>query len=157
MAHRRKVSSLPARSFAGIPRIVMESDDFKNLSGNSVKLLLSLAYQYNGKNNGDLTTAWSVMSEKHGFKSPGVLDRAKKQLLKKNLIMQTRPGYFQNPGGRCALYAVTWLSIDECKSKCLEVKPTTVPPRKFSMEKNAIPNTESVQGSIPNQYRQATN
>lgn len=134
----------------------MECDDFKKISGSAVKLLLSLAYQYRGNNNGDLTAAWSVMSEQHGFKSPGVLDRAKKQLLDANLIMQTRTGTFMNPGGQCGLYALTWQPIDDCRGKRLEVKPTTTPPRKFSME-NKTPNTESVQGSIPNQYRQSAN
>ena len=124
------------RSFAGIPRIVIESEDYRSLSGNAVKLLLALAYQFRGKNNGDLTMAWSVMKEKHGFKSPVTVDQARKQLLKANLIMQTRAGMFQNPGGRCALYAITWQAIDECKGKYLDVKPTRLAPRRFSMEKN---------------------
>ena len=131
----------------------METEDFKNLSGNAVKLLLALSYQFKGHNNGDLTAAWSVMHEKFGFKSPGVVDRAKNQLLKANFIIQTRTGVFMNPGGKCALYALTWLPIDECSGKRLEIGPTRIPIRKCSLE-NKAPNTESVQGSIPNQHRQ---
>ncbi len=52
------------------------------------------------------------------------------------MIIKTRQGFFMNPGGRCALYALTWLPIDECQGKKLEVNSTTTPPRKFSMEQN---------------------
>lgn len=121
----------PTASFAGIPRIVMESEDFKKLSGNAVKLLLALAYQYRGRNNGDLTLAWSVMHEKFGFRSPGTLQRARDEACRAGLVMQTRTGYFQNPGHRCALYALTWLPIDECPGKDLEVKATRLPQRRF--------------------------
>ena len=121
-------------SFAGIPRIVMESEDYKNLSGNAVKLLNLFAYQYRGKNNGDLCAAWSI-AKNHGCKSEPTLSRAKKELLAANLIMETRPGRFLNPGGRCALYALTWQPIDECAGKDLIIGSTTTPPRKFSIER----------------------
>ena len=52
-----------------------------------------------------------------------------------NLIIKTREGKFQNPHSRCALYAITWQQIDECEGKDLEVRPTSTPPRKFSLEK----------------------
>ena len=121
-------------SFAGIPRHVMNHPDYKDLSGNAVKLLLELARQYCGHNNGDLTASWTVAQHK-GFKSKGTLTRATKELLSKGMIIQTRQGYFSNPGGRCTLYALTWQPINECSGKDLEVKSTTTPPRKFSLEK----------------------
>jgi len=123
-----------SQSFAGIPRVVMEHDDYKGLSGNGVKLLMALAYQYRGSNNGNLTAAWSVMQKKHGFKSQDTLNRAKQELLEADLIRQTRSGMFMNPGGRCALYALTWQAIDECPGKGLECKATTLPLRSFRKE-----------------------
>jgi hypothetical protein len=155
MAYRKKTNNPNARSFAGIPRIVMDSEDFKGLSGNAVKLLLALANQYRGKNNGDLTTAWSIMHAKFGFKSPGVVTRAKKQLLDANMIVETRTPRWLNPGGKCGLYALVWQAIDDCPGKQLERNATITPPRRFSMEKNKTPSTEMVPTSIPNQYRQA--
>ena len=146
-----------ANSFAGIPRMVMQTDDYKNLSGNAVKLLLTLAYQYRGYNNGDLTAAFSIMQDKFGFTARGVVKRALKQLLDANLIIQTRSYQFLNPGRQCALYALTWQSLDECPGKRLEMKPTRTPLRKFSMEKNKMPRTESVHGGIPNKYPRAVN
>jgi hypothetical protein len=99
-----------------------------------VKLLLALAYQFNGRNNGDLTAAWSVMHEQHGFRSKGTLQRSLRALLDANLILQTRQSLFQHPNNQCSLYALTWLPIDECPGKRLDVSPTRRPPRKFSME-----------------------
>lgn len=122
--------------YAGLPHVVMRSEDYRNLSGNAVKLLMALIYQFNGRNNGALTAAWSVMKKKHGFKSKDTLNRAKRQLLDADLIIQSRTPRFLNPGGQCALYAIEWQAIDECKGRRLEVKPTTTPHRKFSPEAN---------------------
>lgn len=121
-----------SRNFAGIPRIVMENPDFRALSPNARNLLLILAYYYKGKNNGDLSCSFNTMKD-WGYKSPETLNKAKKELIERNMIVETRSGRFLNPGGYCSLYALTWESINECKGK-LEVKPTTTPVRKFSME-----------------------
>ncbi len=122
------------KSFAGIPRIVMTHPDYKSLGGNSIRLLLELAYQYRGSNNGDLQACYSLMKDR-GFSSKETLSRAIKQLLEKKFIIRTRTGAFLNPGGRCALYALTWQPIDECGGK-LEVAATRTAPRIFSLEKH---------------------
>ncbi|MAR01458.1 MAG: hypothetical protein CMI00_13085 [Oceanospirillaceae bacterium] len=123
------------RSFAGIPRNVMESPDFRALSPNARNLLLILAYYYRGKNNGDLSAPFKVMKEQWGFNSPETLNKAKKELLERNLIIETRAGRFQNPGGTCSLYALTWEPINDCGGK-LDVAATITPPRCFSIERS---------------------
>jgi hypothetical protein len=132
----KKKRTHKANSFAGIPRMVMQSDDYKNLSGNAVKLLLALCYQYWGHSNGNLTTAWSIMHEQYGFKSQDTVNRAKLQLLKAGMIIQTRTPKFLNPGGQCALYALTWKNIDDCPGRRLEIKPTKKAWRDFTDEKS---------------------
>jgi hypothetical protein len=117
-----------AKNFAGIDRNVMESDEYIGLSYVARAVLQELAYQYNGRNNGDLTLARSLMA-KRGIKKDA-LDSAKKELLKADLVRITRKGQFQNPGGLCDLFALTWRPINECGGK-LDVKPTTQPPRIF--------------------------
>ena len=134
------------QSFAGIPRVVMESLSYKELSGGAVKMLLELSYQYRGRNNGDLTTAWTVLKE-HGWRSKDAIRRARDELLAADLIQCTRQSLRANPGGKCALYALQWLPIDECPGKELEVKATTRPPRKFSIENNDLPGTVLRRGS----------
>ena len=117
---RRKV----ADSFYKIPRKVHRCADYRYLNGNAVKLLNALACQFTGHNNGNLTAAWTVMRDQHGFRSPTTLDRARKGLLDANLIKLSRQGGL----GRCSLYAVTWLQINPCDGK-LDIQPTTLPPR----------------------------
>ncbi|VUD41041.1 hypothetical protein TDB9533_00405 [Thalassocella blandensis] len=50
--------------FAGIPRIVLKHSHYQNLSGGAVKLLVELASQFRGKNNGDFTVAYGVLKKK---------------------------------------------------------------------------------------------
>ena len=47
--------------FAGIPRVVADHPDFIHLKPYPKVLLLELARQYKGTNNGDLTVAYSVV------------------------------------------------------------------------------------------------
>ena len=123
MTHTRKTRTGGTRGHIQIPHIVMDSDSYRSLPANAVKLLNALVYQYRGKNNGDLTAAFNYMKD-FGFKSKETLNSAIKQLLDAEMIVRTRRGWFMNPGGRCALYALTWHNIDECPGKSLEIGPT---------------------------------
>jgi hypothetical protein len=125
-ANGRKVSTA---SFAGIPRAVMETEDFKSLRPSSVRLLLELAYQFKGNNNGDLTAAWGVLKAR-GWRSKATIASSVKELLAKKLIIRTRLGRFINPGGVCNLYALSWQPIHECGGK-LDESPTLFPTRRF--------------------------
>lgn len=117
------------KSFAGIPRVVLDHADFIGLPPCAKVLLLELARQFRGKNNGDLQTAWSLMKHR-GFRSNVTLGKARQALLAANLIVCTREGRFSNPGGVCGLYALTWLPVDECSGKH-DLVPTSKPLRKF--------------------------
>ena len=132
--------------FGGIPLPVFEHPDYQALSGSAAKLLMDFACQYYGKNNGDLTAAYSVLKPR-GWKSKGTISSAVNELLERNLITKTREGRFQNPGATCALYALNWYPIDECHGK-LDVAPTRVPPRAFSAELSPTPSPKNGQGSI---------
>lgn len=120
-------------SFAGIPRIVMDSYSYLSLGPSAKALLFEAAYQYKGKNNGDLCFAWTLM-QKRGWKSKATLNNALKELVEANLLVLSRQGHFRKPFDRCSLYAITWQAIDECPGKDLELGPTNTPPRKFSVE-----------------------
>lgn len=142
-----KTTKAKRESFAGIPRVVMDHPDFINLPGNAVKLLLELARQYRGSNNGDLTASWSIMKNR-GFKSKATLDKALKVLLGSKLITLTRVGRFTNPGGVCALYALSWIEIHECRGK-LDVAPTRTPMRRFSEELSILKRTPQPASNKP--------
>ena len=152
MRRDKKTKNHIPGGFAGIPRIVMDHPDYKGLQGNSVKLLMEFSRQYRGNNNGDLTVAYSTLKN-HGFNSKNTIKRALKELIDAKLIVQTRTGRFTNPGGVCALFAVTWHNIDECGGK-LEIKTTTTSYRKFSLENNKTPGPIYGPGSSSKRIRQ---
>lgn len=117
--------------FAGVPHVVMRHTDYIELSYTAKSLLFELALQFNGYNNGDLTAAWSILSRR-GWNSKSTLARALKELVKKGFVIRSRTGWFSNPGSRCALYAVTWNTVDDCYGKNLEVSSTIRPLRSFN-------------------------
>lgn len=115
-----------------IPRDVLSSEAYQKLDGWSVKLLVDVAGQFCGNNNGDLTASWSVLKSK-GWRSKGTLHKALENLLEAGLLEQSRQG----GRNKCSLYAVTWRQIDECKGK-LDIKPTKSPSARYlNLEKLA--------------------
>ena len=123
---KAKNNAITYKGFLHLHKPLLYSSDFISLKGNSIKLLIDIAQQYNGYNNGDLCASLSIM-RKRGWNSNQQLSKALKELIDKNLIMQTKQGGL-NIGPN--LYAITWQPIHECKGK-LDVKPTTFPSRSF--------------------------
>lgn len=110
-----------AGGFVALPHAVLRSEAFAALSSIAIKLLLDLLAQFNGKNNGDLCAAWTLM-EKRGWKSRETLARAKNELIEGGWLMVSRQG------GRhtATLFAVTFYAVDECDRK-LDIGATRVP------------------------------
>jgi hypothetical protein len=109
---RSKHKGKGMNSYASIPRYVMETDAFKSLKGNSVLLLLLLAHQYKGNNNGDLTAAYSIY--KDHIKSTQTLFSARDELEKKGFIVVNSYGGMSFGGYKLpTLYALTWLPVDD--------------------------------------------
>ena len=125
-SRKAKGKAITYKGFLHLHRSLLECQDFISLKGNSIKLLIDLGYQYNGYNNGDLCASLSVM-RKRGWNSNQQLAKALKELLERNLIVQTKQGGL-NLGPN--LYAITWQPINECNGK-LDANPTTVAPRRF--------------------------
>lgn len=117
---RRQRGRRSDHTYLGIPHYILRSPEFGRLGPWPLKLLIELAGNYNGKNNGDLSAAFSVLSGR-GWNSPGTLNAAILALLEAGWIIRTRTG----GRNRCALYAVTWWPVDPCEGKWLEVRPET--------------------------------
>ena len=94
--------------FVGFTRSLLEAPAFVGLSAYAVKLLVDLASQYRGNNNGDLTAAWKIMRGR-GWRSEATLNKAKRELLGAGFIFETRKGHRPNV---CSLYALTWFFLD---------------------------------------------
>lgn len=94
--------------FVGIVRSVFDSPAFTALSPFACKLLLELAGQYRGDNNGNLTVAWSIV-QKRGWRSKTTLWRVKKELIEAGFVYVTRKGHMPST---CELLALTWFPLD---------------------------------------------
>ena len=124
--------------FVGIPQDVVDSVEFGTLSAHATKLLIELARQYRGQNNGDFSAAFSQL-KKRGWRSPSTLNRAKKELTKTGFVIVT----LQGGRHRCSLYALTWLAIDECNGKHHE-PATIVPSHLWRKAKPLVPISTNV-------------
>jgi hypothetical protein len=128
---RLKQTGRSGAQYVGIPRYVYQSDEFGQLDGWSMKLLIEVAGKYNGYNNGNLSCTWSQLS-KRGWRSNGTFRQALKRLLEGEWLICSRHG----GRNRCALYALTWCPIDRCEGKFLEVSPETTPSNRWQKSKS---------------------
>ena len=122
---RRNMGRQPTQPFLSLPHNVLDHDSFRTLSPRATKLLIDIAAQYRGCNNGDLCAPLSVM-KKRGWKSNDQLFKARKELLDRGLILTSRQGGLN----KCSLFALTWFQIDDCKGK-LDIQSTTVAPHNW--------------------------
>ncbi|MFP5441355.1 MAG: hypothetical protein ACLGHJ_07675 [Gammaproteobacteria bacterium] len=93
-------------------------------------MLLALAAQYNGNNNGNLCAALTVVRN-YGLNSSDTVSTNLRRLEQASLIVRTRDGMFCGGASTCALFALTWRPIDACPGKRLTVAPTDKPLRSF--------------------------
>ena len=119
---RRNKGRMMTDSFVRIPHHVINHEHFRSLSTRATKLLIDLLAQYRGYNNGDLAATLKMMRAR-GWNSSDQLQKAKNELIEKDVITVTRQG----GRNKCSLYAVTWFQIDECNGK-LDVASTTTAP-----------------------------
>ena len=105
-----------------IPIAVLDGTAYLGLNAYARMLLLDIAAQYRGNNNGDLCAAWKLMHPR-GWKSEATLNKAKRALLESGLICETRKGARPN---KCSLYGLTWFALDDCGGK-LEISPQAFP------------------------------
>jgi len=108
-------------SFLGIPKQVLESKSYLALSPHAIKLLIDIAMQFRGSNNGDLQAAFSLMRQR-GWKSTSTLYKALSELEHFGFIEKSRQG----GRNRCNLFAITWRPIDDCPRAQLDVGATNV-------------------------------
>jgi hypothetical protein len=119
---RRITGRQTTNSFLSLPHHVLNHENFRCLSPRATKLAIDIAAQYRGNNNGDLSATLSLMRDR-GWNSSDQLDKAKKELVRKDVIRVVRQGGLN----KCNLYALTWFPIDECNGK-LDIASTITAP-----------------------------
>jgi len=113
-------------TFTAIPHAVMDSSGWRQCGGTAIKLLCDLARQFNGRNNGDLCAAATILP---GY-APETRARALRELRHYGLLLLTRQGGLHG----ASLFALTWHAIDDCAGK-LQVPPTRTPPGDWKGDK----------------------
>ncbi len=109
--NKRKISQYHPSRFFPLENLLLDHPDFLSMTWASQSLLIHMCGFYNGFNNGDISIPESIM-KKRGF-CKVTLHRAKKDLINRGWIIQTRQGYKR----KCSLFALSWLPLDECKNK----------------------------------------
>ena len=104
---RRKTT--PGR-FAMLPLTVLDTAAVKTLSHAAFRILVLMAAQYNGGNNGALGIT-RIQAAVNGIGSHHTLYSALRTLEERGLIEQTYPASRVPP--RPTMYALTWRSIDD--------------------------------------------
>jgi len=96
--------------FLALPHVVLESEAFKSLTGQQVKLLLDIAMQLTvgNANNGRLQASWRYLSEDRGWTSKDPIKRSLGVLQDRGLIFCTRQGRLPN---KTSWFAVTWAPL----------------------------------------------
>lgn len=95
--------------FIAIPWAVLDSPAYQGLSPHAKALLIDIARQYTGSNNGALRCGRAYMSPR-GWTSVDMLTKAKRELLEAGLLHETVKGCRPN---KASWFALTWLSLDK--------------------------------------------
>ena len=123
------------RSFVQFPHHMLRHPRFHQLSGWACKLLLYLASQYRGTNNGDLQ-ATTRLATGAGWTSKASLAKALQELEIAGFIVKARQG----GRNRCSLYALTWFAVDECGGK-LDIPASRVASNDWNRGEISTPRT----------------
>jgi hypothetical protein len=108
MGKTRSPKDRVAGPFVALPHAVIDSQGYRSLGYAARALLVEIARQYRGDNNGRLLASRAYMLDR-GWNSSDVLSRAKADLLKAGLIHETVKGRRPN---KASWYACTWWKLD---------------------------------------------
>lgn len=110
-------------TFTAIPHAIQDSANWGQCSATAIKMLCDVARQYNGRNNGDLCAALSILRP-YGWTHSETVGNALRELRHYGFLLLTRQGGLHGP----SLFALTWRPIDECGGKLTCAQPTRVAP-----------------------------
>lgn len=138
--HKQKGADRDGVRFLALPHAVLDSQAFLNLSAPATRLLLDIARQYTGSNNGRLVACMSALSSR-GWTSNDTLTRARRQLEAVGLLFQTRMGARPN---KAAWFALTWFGLDWCSE--MEIRPESFPRGQYARKEPLLllPKTRSL-------------
>ena len=104
--------------YGAMPYSVLDSVAFQGAGYPAKALIFDLMRQHNGNNNGHLHLSFTWLANRK-WKSRDVIQRARAELIARNLIIQTRQGGLNIGASR---YAITWLQITNFVGLDIEAK-----------------------------------
>jgi len=113
---------LAAAPYVPVPWGVLDSRAYQGATVAAKALLLELARQHDGYNNGHLHLAHKWLAPR-GWPSKAVVEKARGELLERGLIVQTKQGGLFIGA---SLYALTWLPVSNHVG--LDTSPSTYHP-----------------------------
>jgi hypothetical protein len=108
MANKKPTKNRDGTGFVALPHVVQDSSAYKSLSFSARALLLDIARQYTGSNNGKLVTCAKALADR-GWNSNATVTKAQRELMEYGFLCLTRQGFKPN---KASWYALTWLSLD---------------------------------------------
>lgn len=106
---RHSSSSRDHGGFSAIPWIVLDSQAYLGLSHPAARLLMEMARQYHGDDNGRMIATLAYLKPR-GWTSYDTIQRAKQELLNAGLIYETVKGHRPH---KASWYALTWLNLNK--------------------------------------------
>lgn len=94
--------------FVAMPHIVLDSPAYMALSYSARALLVDIARQFAGNNNGKLVTCSKAMSPR-GWNSHATITKAQKELVEAGFLCVTRQGAKPN---KATWFALTWQALN---------------------------------------------
>ena len=107
--HERMRGRKESGRFTMLPHVVIEHPAVTTLNPALRWVLVVLAAQHNGRNNGALALPIST-AKLFGITSTNTLNRGLRALEERGLIVQTSPGSYHPP--KPARYGITWKPMD---------------------------------------------
>ena len=97
------------KQFVLLPRVVLESPGYRQAGHSARSMLIDIAMQYTGHNNGKLV-ACAKYVQPLGWNSNATVLHAVRELLASGLLIETRKGARPN---KAAWFALSWLDLDQ--------------------------------------------
>jgi hypothetical protein len=105
--------------YIALPHVVIDSPSYRALGHPARALLIDIARQYTGSNNGRLVACAKYLRPL-GWNSNDTVSRALAELRAQALLIETRMGMRPN---RAAWFALAWYSLD--KADGMDIDPRT--------------------------------
>jgi hypothetical protein len=126
------------RTFVRLPYVVLESPGYRQAGHTARSLLLDLAMQYSGHNNGKLTACAKYLRPL-GWNSNDTVVRARRELMACGLLLETRKGARPN---KAAWFALTWRALDQAQG--LDINPKLYRSGAYMRPERAAPEVTSL-------------